>query len=279
MALKGSSISPGRVSATTTQPRGYSHRSLSHRSFKARATEDSNSLQKYECDKIRRSDIVKSAMIAGISMLTTTGAGVISPQYTGATEAIESSGALRDVGIGQVMLSTLSDCSLAVSIYPNFSYNASGGGGIGRIVEENGDIATVEFDPKTLNIPPIDYRSTKVIGIPIPPPLQISIIPKDLKGTINMKTGEANLDFDAAFQFDAGSIYHAAPLSVLTTLSTEGSSGDLLQGMGNRMTADGKAKLAGVARVPKTGDGFLDSFLLLPSEALAVLSAEIRFSK
>jgi hypothetical protein len=277
MAPIGSSMRFGSVRGTT-QPRGYSCQSLSHRSCKAGATEDSNVYQKYECDKIRRSDIVKSAMIAGISMLTTTGAGVISPQYCNADEVMASSAVLKDVGIGKVFLSTLSDCSLAVSIYPTFSYNAAGGGGIGRIVGQDGDIATVEFDPKTLNIPPIDYRSTKVIGIPIPPPLQIRIIPKELKGTVNMKTGEANLDFDAAFQFDAGSIYHAAPLSVLTTLSTEGSSGDLLQGTGNRMTADGKAKLAGVARVPKTGDAFLDSFLLLPSEALAVLSADIRFS-
>lgn len=112
--------------------------------------------------------------------------------------------------------------------------------------------------------------------MPIPPPLKITILPKELKGTINVKTGEANLDFDAQFQFDAGSLYHAAPLSIVTKLSTEGSEGRLLRGPGARLQ-DGKVKLAGVSQVPKTGDGFLDGFLLLPSEALAVLSAEIQF--
>jgi hypothetical protein len=157
-------------------------------------------------------------------------------------------------------LETLRDCSLAVSIYPTFAYNALGGGGRGRVVDVNGDVLTVrgyvnvsngwlcvcvgaktvvaalpalpnsalwrhslrsvtrtrrynddldgralalrtprisdishpcsqvEFDAASLNIPPIDYRSTKVVGVPIPPPLKIEILPKELKGTINVKT-------------------------------------------------------------------------------------------
>ncbi len=173
-------------------------------------------------------------------------------------------------------LDTLRDCSLAVSIYPTFSYNALGGGGRGKVVAVDGDVLTVEFDASSLRIPPIDYRSTKVIGVPIPPPFRIEIIPKQLKGTVNVRTGEANLDFDARFQFDAGSLYHAAPLSIVTKLSSEGSAGRMLRGPGERLE-DGRVKLAGVASVPKTGDAFLDGFLLLPSEALAVLSAEIQF--
>ena len=171
------------------------------------------------------------------------------------------------------------DCSLAVSIYPQFAYNASGGGGRGKVVAVDGDVLTVEFDASSLRIPPIDYRSTKVVGVPIPPPLRIEIIPKELKGTVNVRTGEANLDFDARFQFDAGSLYHAAPLSIVTRLSSEGSAGRMLRGSGERLggAEGGRVKLAGVASVPKTGDGFLDGFLMLPSEALAVLSAEIRF--
>lgn len=43
-------------------------------------------------------------------------------------------------------LDTLKDCSLAVSIYPTFSYNALGGGGRGRVVAVDGDVVTVEFD-------------------------------------------------------------------------------------------------------------------------------------
>lgn len=226
---------------------------------------------------VRRSDMIKSTILSGISVLASS-SGLVGPSFGKeaiATMAKTAPEVLDKVNLGKLVLSTLSDCSLAVSIYPTFSYNAAGGGGMGRIVSREGDIATVEFDPTTLSIPTIDYKSTKVLGIPIPPPLSIKIIPKELKGTVNMKTGEANLDFDASFQFDAGNLYHAAPLSVITTLSTEGSSGNLLQGPGTRLNADGKARLAGVAKVPKTGDSFLDGFLLLPSEALAVLSASL----
>ncbi len=211
---------------------------------------------------LRRSEVIKQAVLLFSGSLT----GLASPSPSLATP---TSGSVA-------RLETLRDCSLAVSIYPTFAYNATGGGGRGRVLEVNGDVLTVEFDATSLNIPPIDYRSTKVVGVPIPPPLKIEILPKSLKGTIDVRTGEANLDFDAQFQFDAGSLYHAAPLSIVTKLSTEGSEGRMLRGPGERLR-DGKLKLAGVSEVPKTGDGLLDGFLLLPSEALAVLSAEIHF--
>ena len=37
-------------------------------------------------------------------------------------------------------------------------------------------------------------------------------------------------------------------------------------------------RLVGVARVPPTGDALLDAFLQLPTDALAVLSAELTFA-
>ena len=38
-----------------------------------------------------------------------------------------------------------------------------------------------------------------------------------------------------------------------------------------------KGKLLGIARVPKTNDLFLDTFLMLPTDAFAMLSAEFVF--
>lgn len=218
-----------------------------------------------------RAEICRQSLLGAVSLVLQSPGGQASAATTG----------LPPVGrVGSIArLDTLRDCSLAVSIYPQFAYNASGGGGRGKVVAVDGDVLTVEFDASSLRIPPIDYRSTKVVGVPIPPPLRIEIIPKELKGTVNVRTGEANLDFDARFQFDAGSLYHAAPLSIVTRLSSEGSTGRMLRGSGERLggAEGGRVKLAGVASVPKTGDGFLDGFLMLPSEALAVLSAEIRF--
>jgi hypothetical protein len=90
--------------------------------------------------------------------------------------------------------------------------------------------------------------------------------------------GEVELEFTAQFEFTAGSLYSAPPLVVATTLTTEASDGVLRHGHGERLKADGTARLVGVARVPRTGDGFLDGFLMLPTDALAVLSAEMKFN-
>jgi hypothetical protein len=73
-------------------------------------------------------------------------------------------------------------------------------------------------------------------------------------------------------------MYRAAPLTVSTTLTTESSRGELRAGTGRRLRADGRARLVGVARVPPTSDAFINGFLMLPTDALAVLSAELEFS-
>lgn len=178
----------------------------------------------------------------------------------------------------QVVLSTLSDCDLRVGIYPKFSYNASGGGATGKVSRRSDGLLDVSWDASSLNIPAISYASTRILGLPLPPPLQIKIVPEKLEGTVDPVSGEANLDFLARFEFTAGSLYTAAPLTVLTTLTSETSQGQLLSGTGSRLAADGKVRLAGVARVPKTDtDALLDTFLMLPTDALAVLSAELKF--
>ena len=114
---------------------------------------------------------------------------------------------------------------------------------------------------------------------PPPPPPPPPVLPslQRLEGTYDPATGRVDLDFLASFEFTAGP-YHASPLTVATTLTTEQSDGVLRHGTGSRLTADGRARLVGVARVPRTDDAFLNTFLQLPTDALAVLSAELRFS-
>jgi hypothetical protein len=62
-------------------------------------------------------------------------------------------------------------------------------------------------------------------------------------------------------------------MQVATTLTTEESSGEFLAGRGERLV-DGSGKLVGVARVPRTGDRLIDTFLMLPTDAFALLSAK-----
>lgn len=53
----------------------------------------------------------------------------------------------------QVVLNTLQDCQLAVSVYPTFDYNAKNGGGTGSVTAGEGGLLRVSFDPATLQIP------------------------------------------------------------------------------------------------------------------------------
>lgn len=106
----------------------------------------------------------------------------------------------------------------------------------------SGDTQHVVFDPASLRIPPLDYRSTKLFGIPLPPPLKIDIVPKALQGEVDTATGQARLSFDAEFCFSVGALYKAPPLSVVTDLTTETSSGEIHTAQGQRRGPDGSCR-------------------------------------
>lgn len=81
----------------------------------------------------------------------------------------------------QARIKTRSDCELAVSWYPRFSYDAGGGGGWTSDVQRLPDGRfSVAFDPMTLQIPDLNYTTARIFGIPIPPPLNIAILPTKL---------------------------------------------------------------------------------------------------
>ncbi len=113
-----------------------------------------------------------------------------------------------------VSLTTNADCELAVSIYPTFAYNAAGGGGMGTVTPPTPGSTRqqVSFDASTLAIPPLDYRSTRLFGIPLPPPLKIEIVPKRLDGFVDTVSGETSLSFDAEFCFSVGPLYKVVML-------------------------------------------------------------------
>jgi len=62
---------------------------------------------------------------------------------------------------------------------------------------------------------------------------------------------------------------------VETVLTTEESEGQLRKGKGQRMARDGKCTLVGVAMVDPIDDAFMNTFLSLPTECLAILNATI----
>ncbi|XP_057815195.2 uncharacterized protein LOC131028842 isoform X2 [Cryptomeria japonica] len=107
----------------------------------------------------------------------------------------EESGITRgeEETVCRVKLQTLDGCRLGIGIYPDFEYNAEGGGGDG--VGENLSDGRVEirFDVGSLYIPPLTYQTTKFLGLPLPPILSISILPQAFQGFMDQDTGGVKL--------------------------------------------------------------------------------------
>jgi len=176
----------------------------------------------------------------------------------------------------RLRLSTLAGCGLAIGRFPAFRYDARGGGGISA--PRTGG-AAVAFPPEQLMIPPLDWRSTRFLGLPLPPGLSIQIEPEELEGELDPCSGAVRLQFRARFRFRiqlAGARLYAAPdLLVDTQLTSADSQGRRHRARGQALDAAGSGVLVGVATVPPSGDAWLDRFLGLPDEALAVLRCRI----
>jgi len=157
---------------------------------------------------------------------------------------------------GQLQLSTRARCGLAIAGYPQFRYDARGGGGLGSLgaADDSGRQALI-FDPASLTIPPLCWRTTRVLGLPLPPGLAIRIEPEELAGHLDPATGSLDLRFRARFHLNLAGLYQPPALQIDTVLS-----GTAAEGL-----------LEGVATVPPSGDPWLDRFLGLPDEALAML--------
>jgi len=190
-----------------------------------------------------------------------------------------------------VTMSTQATCKLAISIYPAFTYDASGGGGIAVTTHPASaadlppgvpppppSATALAFDPAAVTIPTLNWRTTRFLGLPLPPGLEIAVTPLALGGWVDRESGEAVLAFTADFQFSAFGLYFPPIIPVQTLLVTSEATGEQLAGRGKRMDgSSGNARLAGVARVPILKDAFLSWFLRLPADCLAEMDARFDF--
>lgn len=174
-----------------------------------------------------------------------------------------------------LQLSTEAGCGLAIGRYPRFRYDARGGGGSGDLGEERGGWRSLAFTPESLTIPPLDWRSTRLLGLPLPPGLSIVIAPEHLGGRWQPASGALELEFRARFRFSIAGLYRAPDLIVNTRLRSGLAQGVRHRAEGSSLDAQGGAVLVGVARVEPCGDPLLDRFLGLPDEALAVLRCRL----
>ena len=176
-----------------------------------------------------------------------------------------------------MQLKSLKGCRLKIGSYPTFLYNASGGGGKGTLLPSHEkNILYLNFSSKTFSIPPLTSKTTKFLSLPLPPGFKIEMSMDKLEGTIDEKSGEVLFDFESKFIFSIGNIIKFPHLLVETTLQTGEVKGKLHQSKGLPLQKNRKTKLVGIAKIPPTGNKFLDAFLGLPNEALAELQCEIK---
>jgi hypothetical protein len=177
---------------------------------------------------------------------------------------------------GQLQLSTTSGCGLAIAGYPHFLYDARGGGGLGSLgaADDSGRQSLI-FDPASLTIPSLCWRTTRVLGLPLPPGLAIRIEPEELSGHWDPATASLELRFRARFHLNLAGLYQPPALQIDTLLSSMAARGRRHNASGQPLDADGQALLVGIATVPPSGDPWLDRFLGLPDEALAMLHCSV----
>jgi hypothetical protein len=111
--------------------------------------------------------------------------------------------------------------------------------------------------------------------MPLPPGLAIVIVPQRLSGRWQPQSGEVELAFEARFQLLLAGRSLVPDLQVSTCLGTGAVAGERQRAEGCPLDGGGRGVLVGVAQVPPTGTWWLDRFLGLPGEALAVLGCQL----
>eukprot|EP01025_Chloroclados_australasicus_P027430 TRINITY_DN271_c1_g1_i1.p2 TRINITY_DN271_c1_g1~~TRINITY_DN271_c1_g1_i1.p2 ORF type:complete len:213 (-),score=24.52 TRINITY_DN271_c1_g1_i1:287-925(-) len=176
----------------------------------------------------------------------------------------------------KISLKTLRNCELAISWFPRFNYNAVGGGCLGyaEMQSQTSYKYNVYFDPNDVIIPDLNWSTTKILGLPLPPLIRIGIRPQKFEGWWEKASGQAEMNLVAEFDCCIADIYKSPPLLVSVPLTTEQAQGEMHSGSG-RFVQQGRGRLAGITVVPKTGDLFVDTLLSLPTEALAFMEVEL----
>jgi hypothetical protein len=176
-----------------------------------------------------------------------------------------------------VELETQAGCALVIGRYPRFGYDARGGGGRAQQGPNDADgWRALVFDPASLTIPDLNWRTTRFLGLPLPPGLAIAVLAEQLEGRWQPASGAVQLRFRARFRFKVAAQVAAPDLLVDTQLVTAAVNGQRHHARGQPLDAGGSALLVGVATVQPSGEPWFDRFLGLPDQALAMMRCRFR---
>jgi hypothetical protein len=185
--------------------------------------------------------------------------------------------------MAECQLTTLAGCELVIGAFPRFLYNAQGGSAPGIAKANTPAEVQLTFSARDTTIPPLSWRTARFLGLPLPPGLCVAIQPMALSGLFDPSTGAMQLDFEARFRFQTGlgssMLYTAPDLLVTTTLTTEAIESRRHRRQGRRLQDSDPGILVGVAQVNPCGERWLDRFLGLPDEALAVLECQLNLTE
>jgi hypothetical protein len=151
--------------------------------------------------------------------------------------------------------------------FAEYPYDGKGSDGVGALGPVVDGRATVEFSD--FQIPPLQF-------IPGVDAVRVEIEPHSLSGEIDFCTGQIDLDFDSTFTPFMGD-REMTSLSVITTITTDTSTGFSRNVTGERLDRWGDAHLVGVAQVPLSDDPFTNFMLDLPNDAVCELPVHLHF--
>lgn len=191
---------------------------------------------------------------------------------------MSASALASDTGTWQ--LRTGAGCQLVIGRFPPFAYDASRGGGPVVHAPTNGQgLVPLKVPGDGLTIPPLDGQTARLFGLPLPPGISVQIEPDLLEGCLNPSSGELQLSFRSRFRFTLGAakapLYQASDLVVETALTSGRVQGQRHRGQGQALNGEGRGRLVGVATIAPCQDSWLNVFLGLPDEALAVMDVHL----
>ncbi|KGG12156.1 MULTISPECIES: hypothetical protein [Prochlorococcus] len=176
-----------------------------------------------------------------------------------------------------ISLESLDGCRLCIGNYPCFIYNATGGGGLASVSSsKDTNLKHLNFDVDEFSIPSLNWRTTKFLGLPLPPGLLIDMQMDKLEGMLNKHSGDISLNFEAKFFLKIWPNISFPALCVSTFLKTGVITSKFQKFYGSPLDHTQNATLVGVALIPVTNNTLLNLFLDLPNESLACLKCQFK---